>query len=102
MPATMVDQLANQLPDTVELLPFCPFVEFEARLLAAEYAFYWNVFSFSVVLRIANGFPVFFYDRGHLSRTIEPLYDIGRGVHFIQEDNPHLIGSELARWYGTI
>lgn len=24
---------------------------------------------------------------------------IGKGIHFIQEDNPHLIGSELAKWY---
>ncbi len=27
------------------------------------------------------------------------LVDIGDGLHFIQEDNPHLIGEELARWY---
>jgi haloalkane dehalogenase len=25
--------------------------------------------------------------------------DIGPGIHFLQEDNPHLIGSELAQWY---
>jgi haloalkane dehalogenase len=25
--------------------------------------------------------------------------DIGQGIHFLQEDNPHLIGSELANWY---
>ena len=25
--------------------------------------------------------------------------DIGKGIHFVQEDNPHLIGSELASWY---
>ncbi len=25
--------------------------------------------------------------------------DIGRGLHYLQEDNPHRIGSELARWY---
>ncbi|MBW7883608.1 MAG: haloalkane dehalogenase [Caldilineaceae bacterium] len=28
--------------------------------------------------------------------------DIGRGLHFLQEDNPHLIGAELARWYQTL
>ena len=27
------------------------------------------------------------------------LVDIGEGLHFIQEDNPHLIGEELAKWY---
>jgi len=25
--------------------------------------------------------------------------DIGEGVHFVQEDNPHRIGSELSKWY---
>ncbi|MFQ5855125.1 MAG: hypothetical protein ACE5LU_05725 [Anaerolineae bacterium] len=28
--------------------------------------------------------------------------DIGKGIHFLQEDNPHLIGSELARWYSHL
>ena len=27
------------------------------------------------------------------------MVDIGKGIHFIQEDNPHLIGSEVAKWY---
>lgn len=25
--------------------------------------------------------------------------DIGEGIHYLQEDNPHLIGEELAKWY---
>jgi len=28
--------------------------------------------------------------------------DIGKGIHFIQEDNPHLIGSEIAKWYKNL
>ncbi|NET35676.1 MAG: haloalkane dehalogenase [Cyanothece sp. SIO1E1] len=28
--------------------------------------------------------------------------DIGQGIHFLQEDNPHLIGSELAKWYSHL
>lgn len=27
------------------------------------------------------------------------VVDIGDGLHFVQEDNPHLIGEELAKWY---
>ena len=27
------------------------------------------------------------------------LVDIGEGLHFVQEDNPHMIGEELAKWY---
>ncbi|GBE00029.1 haloalkane dehalogenase [bacterium BMS3Abin07] len=28
--------------------------------------------------------------------------DIGKGIHYLQEDNPHLIGSELAKWYKSL
>ena len=28
--------------------------------------------------------------------------DIGKGIHFIQEDNPHFIGAELAKWYSSL
>lgn len=28
--------------------------------------------------------------------------NIGEGIHYLQEDNPHRIGSELARWYRTL
>ena len=27
------------------------------------------------------------------------VVDIGPGIHFVQEDHPHLIGSEIAEWY---
>jgi haloalkane dehalogenase len=28
--------------------------------------------------------------------------DLGRGIHFLQEDNPHRIGEELSRWYSSL
>ncbi|MFQ5796171.1 MAG: hypothetical protein ACE5JP_14135 [Candidatus Bipolaricaulia bacterium] len=28
--------------------------------------------------------------------------DIGQGLHYLQEENPHLIGSELAKWYSNL
>jgi haloalkane dehalogenase len=28
--------------------------------------------------------------------------NIGQGLHYLQEDNPHLIGSEIASWYKTL
>ena len=30
------------------------------------------------------------------------VVDIGPGIHFVQEDNPHLIGTELANWYSSL
>ncbi len=38
--------------------------------------------------------------RQHLSNL--KVVDIGPGIHFVQEDNPHLIGTELATWYGDL
>ena len=30
------------------------------------------------------------------------VVDIGDGLHFVQEDNPDLIGAELSRWYANL
>ncbi len=30
------------------------------------------------------------------------VVNIGPGVHYLQEDNPHLIGSEIAKWYDSL
>ena len=30
------------------------------------------------------------------------VVDVGKGIHYLQEDNPHLIGSELAEWYRNL
>ena len=27
------------------------------------------------------------------------VVDIGDGIHFLQEDNPYLIGQEMAKWH---
>src|SRR6185436_4962368 len=70
--------------DTVEadLLPFCPFPDFLRYVLHAEYVFYWNVFSASILARLALNRPVFFFDQGHMARLIAPLYDAGVQLHF--------------------
>ena len=34
-------------------------------------------------------------------KNLKPV-DIGQGIHYLQEDNPHLIGSELAKWYSSL
>jgi hypothetical protein len=83
-PASIIEILAGEFPAStgVELLLFCPYTEFVPRLLDAEYVFYWNVFSCSLLLRMANELPLFFFDRGHLSRTIKPFYDLALRTHF--------------------
>jgi len=44
--------------------------------------------------------PVVEWCRQHLPNLT--TVDIGPGIHFLQEDNPHLIGSESANWYRTL
>ncbi|MDJ0849088.1 MAG: hypothetical protein QNK04_11980 [Myxococcota bacterium] len=90
-PPWMIETLAAKLPEEVELLAFCSFPEFETRLLAAEYVFYWNAISFSLLPRIARGLPVFAFDRGHLAQLadwalegqpIKPFYRNALACHF--------------------
>ena len=37
----------------------------------------------------------------HNFKNIKTI-DIGPGIHYLQEDNPQLIGSELAKWYNNL
>lgn len=51
-------------------LPSCSFTLFMLLLYEAEYVFYWNMFSASIVVRALNRKPFFFFDKGHLARVI--------------------------------
>lgn len=66
----------------VDLIGFCDYQRYGSLLLFAEYAFYWNVASSSSFYRLVKSLPVFYFDRGHVSRwfpsfferTVELLY----------------------------
>lgn len=53
----------------IELLPFCAFSRAMALLLAAEYCFYWNLVSHSIIMQLWNGRPIILFDQGHLVRA---------------------------------
>ena len=78
-PAGVTEALLTRFPgDTrVSLLPYCSFDEFERRLLDAEIAFYWQIFSTSAFLRLWNGLPVFFFDPGHNAHLLSSLHETG-------------------------
>ena len=40
------------------------------------------------------------YVKNNFKNTV--MVDIGKGLHFVQEDNPHGIGKEISKWYETI
>ncbi len=59
------------------LLPFCSYQAFLSLLLDAEYVFYWNIFSQSIIDRVMNRLPPFFFDRGHLARAMPAVLRLG-------------------------
>ena len=64
------------------LLPFCRYDLFQGLALEAEYLFYWNIFSNSILERVANGLPVIFFDHGHIARSIPPLHRLGMQAYY--------------------
>jgi hypothetical protein len=76
-PQKFIRDLAHEMRghEGAELLSFCSFTRIASLLLTAEYAFYWNSVSHSILLRSFNGLPVILFDRGHLVRNVEAIYE---------------------------
>jgi hypothetical protein len=80
--------------EMAELVSFCPYDRFIPLLLNAEYVFYWNAISSSCLLRVVNGLPVFYFDRGHVEdglplvykSTVEFFY-AGWEPHYLDQEN---------------
>ena len=84
-PLALVHALSGALPASTdaELTQFSAYAAFERRLLNAEYAFFWNLFSGSaIVMRLLRRLPVFFFDRGHVAHIHERMYDVGIQAYF--------------------
>ncbi len=64
-------------PACLLALDFCNYVTFRSLLCEAEYCFYWNIFSDSIIARVINRQPVFFFDTGHLVRAMPSFLDAG-------------------------
>jgi hypothetical protein len=78
-PRSLTDVVSSRLSAEAraELVPFCSYADYISRLFDAEYAFFWNALSASILLRLANSLPVFFFDPGHLQRFFKPCYQAG-------------------------
>src|SRR5690606_19080067 len=84
-PPSLVQALGGALPASVEadLNPFGAYAAFERRLLSAEYAFYWNLFSgTATVTRLRRRLPVFFLDRGHVAHIHARMYEVGLQAYY--------------------
>jgi tetratricopeptide (TPR) repeat protein len=76
-PRELIDSLGDRLPtaEGVDLLHYCPFRQLVALSLSAEYAFYWNVLSHSILIRLFNGRPNVVFDQGHLIRNVNAVHE---------------------------
>lgn len=75
-PKECLNQMDGRMPSSnnVELLSFCDYDRFTSLLLGAEFAFYWNAVSHSILLRLLNAKPVFLFNKGHLARGVKKIY----------------------------
>jgi hypothetical protein len=83
-PTFCIDSIKQQAAaiDGCILIAFCQHDLYQAMALEAEYLFYWNIFSHSVLGRVANGLPVIFFDHGHVAQSIPPLYLLGLQIYY--------------------
>jgi hypothetical protein len=75
-PSELIYSLKALMPadGRIQLLTFCPFARAMSLLLAAEYCFYWNLVSHSIIMQLWNGRPIILFDRGHLARAIPAIH----------------------------
>ncbi|TXH35883.1 MAG: hypothetical protein E6Q94_03605 [Burkholderiaceae bacterium] len=65
------------LATEVELIGDEGYAAFMGRLMHAEYAFFWNYYSFSIIHRVRANRPVMFFDVGHMVHIMPKLHDAG-------------------------
>src|SRR5581483_7723127 len=76
-PKEFVDKLIPRMPtaEGIDILSQCPFTQFYSLLLSAEHAFYWNLVSHSLLIRLYNQLPIVQFDPGHLLRSAPAIHD---------------------------
>jgi hypothetical protein len=52
------------------------------HLMACEYAFFWNLLSFSLIHRVLAARPVFFFDTGHFTHLFPSVAEAGERLFY--------------------
>jgi hypothetical protein len=83
-PGVCIESIRNRSSTIANLvlLPYCGYNLFMLLLFNAEYVFYWNIFSNSILARVMNHLPVFFFAPGHMVYAIKPLFEIGMKSYY--------------------
>lgn len=61
----------------IELRVEDSYASYMHSLMRAEYAFFWNYYSFSIIQRVIATRPVFFFDAGHMVTILPALAEAG-------------------------
>jgi hypothetical protein len=64
------------------LLPFCEFDTFRRLSRGAEYSFYWNPMSNTLVERFMRQQPFFCFDNGHIAQALPDLFAAGIRTYY--------------------
>ena len=85
------------------LLHTCDYNRYMSLLVGAEYVFYWNIFSASILARLVNHRPTFFFGTGHIAEFDQMMFDKGmrqyyKNARLTYLDQTHLLSqTELAK-----
>lgn len=72
---------AHAVGATATAFGYCGRALFTALSLAAQYVFYWNMLSHSLLQRLAHRLPLFFFDYGHMMTAAPPLFALARASY---------------------
>jgi hypothetical protein len=94
-PAPLLAMLKSHLVEDEHLileerLPYGTYIE---RLVEAEYAFFWNYYSYTLIHRVIANRPIFFFDPGHMI-AILPALDQAGIASFYRGWRPPLVNLE--------
>ena len=83
-PAPLVAALRTKLPPDplIEVRQELAYPRYMRALMDAEYVFFWNFYSFSIIHRIIAGRPVFFFDEGHMVKILPALKLAGIDMYY--------------------
>lgn len=74
----------KKILDSSEVLFFAEvsLSKFKKIFLQAEFVFYCNVFSATILGRIINSKPIFCFDLGHMARYFPPFCELGQKIYY--------------------
>jgi hypothetical protein len=83
-PAQLLDDVRPRVSrsDRMRLLSFLGYSSFDALMRTAEYVFYWNIISYSSLLRVVHDRPFFLFHQGHLVHNVKGLRERVRAWYY--------------------